>query len=133
MLDKSTSTQPTGLKTNVLWGWCFIVFGCMSFLGFIYAAVLSKLLPPSDNPVLSAIQKDSWKVGFEGGELELVYSLKVHRLSLVMSLVVEYGVGDGRDDMFSSRYYCILVPITLPVLVVAVYFHWLSMKLFKHA
>ncbi|KAF8009231.1 hypothetical protein BT93_J0274 [Corymbia citriodora subsp. variegata] len=34
-----------------------------------------------------------------------------------------------RDD----RYYCFLVPLTLPILVVAVYFHWLSMKLFKHA
>ncbi|KAD3068619.1 hypothetical protein E3N88_36499 [Mikania micrantha] len=33
----------------------------------------------------------------------------------------------------SDRYYCFLVPLTLPVLVVAVYFYWLSMKLFKHA
>lgn len=30
-------------------------------------------------------------------------------------------------------YYCFLVPLTLPVITVAVYFHWLSMKLFKHA
>ncbi|CAN8252912.1 unnamed protein product [Cochlearia groenlandica] len=30
-------------------------------------------------------------------------------------------------------YYCLLVPLTLPVIMVAVYFHWLSMKLFKHA
>ncbi|XVE74758.1 hypothetical protein DITRI_Ditri12bG0043600 [Diplodiscus trichospermus] len=33
----------------------------------------------------------------------------------------------------NDRYYCYLVPLTLPLLVVAVYFHWLSMKLFKHA
>ncbi|RAL52378.1 hypothetical protein DM860_007235 [Cuscuta australis] len=33
----------------------------------------------------------------------------------------------------NDRYYCFLVPLTLPVLVVAVYFPWLSMKLFKHA
>nr|GMC89939.1 Phosphatidylinositol N-acetylglucosaminyltransferase subunit Y [Ipomoea batatas]GME21412.1 Phosphatidylinositol N-acetylglucosaminyltransferase subunit Y [Ipomoea batatas] len=33
----------------------------------------------------------------------------------------------------NDRYYCLLVPLTLPVLVVAAYFHWLSMKLFKHA
>ncbi|GMN26210.1 hypothetical protein TIFTF001_001228 [Ficus carica] len=44
-----------------------------------------------------------------------------------------------KDIKFSTpicqyyRYYCFLVPVTLPVLVVAVYFHWLSMKLFKHA
>ncbi|KAI4295354.1 hypothetical protein L6164_035408 [Bauhinia variegata] len=30
-------------------------------------------------------------------------------------------------------YYCFLVPLTLPVVMVAVYFHWLSMKMFKHA
>ncbi|CAG7893574.1 unnamed protein product [Brassica rapa] len=30
-------------------------------------------------------------------------------------------------------YYCFLVPLTIPVITVAVYFHWLSMKLFKHA
>jgi phosphatidylinositol glycan anchor class Y biosynthesis protein len=33
----------------------------------------------------------------------------------------------------NDRYYCLLVPLTIPVLVVLVYFHWLSMKLFKHA
>ncbi|XVF19309.1 hypothetical protein REPUB_Repub11eG0099500 [Reevesia pubescens] len=33
----------------------------------------------------------------------------------------------------NDRYYCYLVPLTLAVLVVALYFHWLSMKLFKHA
>ncbi|KAM0951048.1 putative phosphatidylinositol N-acetylglucosaminyltransferase subunit Y [Dioscorea sansibarensis] len=30
-------------------------------------------------------------------------------------------------------YYCLMVPLTLPILVIAVYLHWLSMKLFKHA
>ncbi|KAL1200514.1 hypothetical protein V5N11_027868 [Cardamine amara subsp. amara] len=33
----------------------------------------------------------------------------------------------------NDRHYCFLVPLTLPVIMVAVYFHWLSMKLFKHA
>ncbi|KAI3892867.1 hypothetical protein MKW92_045858, partial [Papaver armeniacum] len=52
--------------------------------------ILSKLLPPSSNRIVSAVQND-------------------------------------------SSCYCFLVPLTLPVLVVAVYFHWLSMKFFKHA
>ncbi|PON59096.1 Phosphatidylinositol N-acetylglucosaminyltransferase subunit Y [Parasponia andersonii] len=63
--------------------------GSVFFMGFIYTSIVSKFLPPSNNPIFSAIQND-W-------------------------------------------YYCFLVPLTLPVLVVAVYFHWLSMKLFKHA
>ncbi|CAL9243665.1 unnamed protein product [Arabidopsis halleri] len=33
----------------------------------------------------------------------------------------------------NDRHYCFLVPLTLPIIMVAVYFHWLSMKLFKHA
>ncbi|XP_058199296.1 uncharacterized protein LOC131314567 isoform X1 [Rhododendron vialii] len=70
-------------------GWFFLIFGCVSFLGFFYAAIISKFLPPSDNALISAVQND--------------------------------------------RYYCFLVPLTLPILVVAVYFHWLSMKFFKHA
>lgn len=40
---------------------------------------------------------------------------------------------NGFSSPSCDRYYCFLVPLTLPVLVVAVYFHWLSMKMFKHA
>ncbi|CAN0891848.1 hypothetical protein LINGRAHAP2_LOCUS17212 [Linum grandiflorum] len=71
------------------WGWFFVATGSVSFMGFLFAAIISKLLPLSSNPVVAAIQKD--------------------------------------------RYYCFLVPLTLPILFVAVYFHWLSTKLFKHA
>ncbi|KAG6605922.1 hypothetical protein SDJN02_02669, partial [Cucurbita argyrosperma subsp. argyrosperma] len=70
-------------------GFVFIVVSFVFLLLFLYAAIISKLLSPSDNAFLSAIQKD-W-------------------------------------------YYCLLVPLTLPILYAAVYFHWLSMKLFKHA
>ncbi|BBN11221.1 phosphatidylinositol N-acetylglucosaminyltransferase subunit Y [Marchantia polymorpha subsp. ruderalis] len=37
------------------------------------------------------------------------------------------------DMMRSDWYYCLLLPLTLPVTLVAIYLHWLSMKLFKHA
>uniref|UniRef100_A0A0D9WFV0 Phosphatidylinositol N-acetylglucosaminyltransferase subunit Y n=1 Tax=Leersia perrieri TaxID=77586 RepID=A0A0D9WFV0_9ORYZ len=33
----------------------------------------------------------------------------------------------------NDRYYYLLAPLTLPVIMVAVYLHWLSMKMFKHA
>ncbi|KAJ3697279.1 hypothetical protein LUZ61_000984 [Rhynchospora tenuis] len=32
-----------------------------------------------------------------------------------------------------DRYYYFQLPLTIPVIVIAVYLHWLSMKLFKHA
>ncbi|GMH08319.1 hypothetical protein Nepgr_010159 [Nepenthes gracilis] len=76
-------------KSTDFWGWFFVMFGSVFFVAFLYATIVSKLLPPLQNPILTAIQRDS--------------------------------------------YYCFLVPLTLPVLVLAVYFHWLSMKLFKHA
>ncbi|MCO5602530.1 hypothetical protein L7F22_056663 [Adiantum nelumboides] len=73
----------------LLWGSVLISIGVLSFLAFLYAAVLSKLLRPSRVPFLTAIQHD-W-------------------------------------------YYCLLIPLTGPVVIIAVYLHWLSMKLFKHA
>ncbi|KAJ8752521.1 hypothetical protein K2173_004809 [Erythroxylum novogranatense] len=83
------SSQWNYTKVTTLWSWFLIVAGLVSFIGFVFAAIISKLLPSSDNPIVSAIQND--------------------------------------------RYYCFLVPLTLPITVIAVYFHWLSMKLFKHA
>ncbi|CAH8281774.1 unnamed protein product [Eruca vesicaria subsp. sativa] len=72
-----------------LWGCFLVIIGSISFVGFVFAALLSKLFPLSDNPIIQAIQND--------------------------------------------RYYCFLAPLTLPTLLVSVYFHWLAMKLFKHA
>ncbi|KAG0557898.1 hypothetical protein M758_11G161300 [Ceratodon purpureus] len=37
------------------------------------------------------------------------------------------------DAVRRDWYYSLVVPLTGPVIVAAVYFHWLSMKLFKHA
>ncbi|MCL7038525.1 hypothetical protein MKW94_003427 [Papaver nudicaule] len=87
MVNVSTTSKPVDSKA--FGGYFFLLLGSISFLLFLFSAILSKLLPPSSNQIISAIQND--------------------------------------------RYYCFLVPLTLPVLVVAVYFHWLSMKLFKHA
>ncbi|KAL6185652.1 hypothetical protein ACLB2K_041782 [Fragaria x ananassa] len=91
-------------------GWLFIGSGSVFFIGFLYATVVSKLLPPSDNPIISAIQND--------------------RFWFLSSTVETYEMP---TQFAYNRYYCFLVPLTLPVLVVAVYFHWLSMKMFKHA
>ncbi|KAF7032985.1 hypothetical protein CFC21_044113, partial [Triticum aestivum] len=63
-------------------GSAFVASGIVLFVGFFYAAGVSKLLPPYENRLLYAIQND--------------------------------------------RYYCLLVPLTLPLVIVAVYLHWLS-------
>ncbi|XP_038699420.1 uncharacterized protein LOC119996741 isoform X2 [Tripterygium wilfordii] len=54
-----SSSKSNLTKTTVFWGWFFVLIGFVSFLGFLFTAVISKLLPASDNPLLSAIQKDS--------------------------------------------------------------------------
>mmetsp|Transcript_18606 Transcript_18606/g.25797 ORF Transcript_18606/g.25797 Transcript_18606/m.25797 type:complete len:114 (-) Transcript_18606:52-393(-) len=53
--------------------------------------------------------------------------------SLVISKVTEAS-GIGALDLIKfDRYYCLLIPMTIPVSLVAVYLNWLSMKFFKHA
>lgn len=37
------------------------------------------------------------------------------------------------DAVRTDWYYTLVVPLTGPVVLAAVYLHWLSMKLFKHA
>ncbi|KAF3452504.1 hypothetical protein FNV43_RR02937 [Rhamnella rubrinervis] len=101
------------------WGWFFLTIGSISLVGFLYAAILSKLLPPSDNAIISSIQNDCWSKSDVMGNL-IVMLLK--ELLALIPLALAF-----------DRYNCFLVPLTLPVLMVAVYFHWLCMKLFKHA
>ncbi|CAM6108823.1 unnamed protein product [Calypogeia fissa] len=71
------------------WAFGLIATGVLLLVVFLYAAIVSKMLPPTGIFVLDALRAD-W-------------------------------------------YYNLLVPLTIPTMVVAVYLHWLSMKLFKHA
>ncbi|XP_058107793.1 uncharacterized protein LOC131251215 isoform X4 [Magnolia sinica] len=58
MKEISASPGPIHSEANVLWGLIFILFGFISFLGFFCTAILSKLLPASENQFISAIQSD---------------------------------------------------------------------------
>ncbi|KAF8118166.1 hypothetical protein N665_0006s0159 [Sinapis alba] len=80
-----------------------VIIGSISFFGFVFAAVVSKLFPLSDNLMIQAIEKDSPN----------------------QNNVILYPI-----DLDSL--YCFLASLTLPTLLVDVYFHWLSMKLFKY-
>ncbi|ESR59416.1 hypothetical protein CICLE_v10017339mg [Citrus x clementina] len=60
------SAQFKFLKTSTFWGWFFNVIGSAFFLGFLFAAIISKLLPLSNNPLLSAIQNDRYYSCFMG-------------------------------------------------------------------
>ncbi|KAL6505497.1 hypothetical protein OROHE_022896 [Orobanche hederae] len=55
MLDSPLNLCTNGRK---FWGWFLLVIGSFSFVGFAYAAVISKLLPPSSNIFVSAIEND---------------------------------------------------------------------------
>lgn len=46
------------MHRDQLIGSAFIAFGIILFVGFFYAAVLTKMLPPYENRFLSAIQND---------------------------------------------------------------------------
>ncbi|KAF5931238.1 hypothetical protein HYC85_032111 [Camellia sinensis] len=46
-------------KDKDFWGWFLLIFGSVFFVGFFYAAIILKFLPPSDNALISALQTDS--------------------------------------------------------------------------
>ncbi|GMP87851.1 hypothetical protein CsSME_00040059 [Camellia sinensis var. sinensis] len=50
-------------KDKDFWGWFLLIFGSVFFVGFFYAAIILKFLPPSDNALISAIQTDRLKTG----------------------------------------------------------------------
>jgi hypothetical protein len=47
-----------GFSREDMAGTAFVAFGITLFVGFFYAALLSKLLPPYENKLLAAIQND---------------------------------------------------------------------------
>ncbi|EPS67812.1 hypothetical protein M569_06963, partial [Genlisea aurea] len=67
-----------------------------------------------------------------GGSVSMVMFL----YAAVISKLVGSSSSSGNSVIQALQndwYYCFLVPLTIPILTAAVYFHWLSMKLFKHA
>ncbi|KVH98466.1 hypothetical protein Ccrd_023301 [Cynara cardunculus var. scolymus] len=60
--DMPTISQLIAANERVFWGGLFVTFGSTFFGGFLYTAVISKLLPPSDNAIVFAIQNDSCTV-----------------------------------------------------------------------
>ncbi|KAK1589081.1 hypothetical protein Q3G72_030321 [Acer saccharum] len=59
---KAIDDTKEGMKTTAFWDWFLIVIGSVFFLGFLFTAVISKLLPVSDSLILSAIQNDSFLI-----------------------------------------------------------------------
>lgn len=57
-ISESQLSSAMGSKQNLITGSIFVAFGIVSFLVFFYAAIISKFLPPYQNPILAAIQND---------------------------------------------------------------------------
>ncbi|XP_028061925.1 uncharacterized protein LOC114265342 isoform X2 [Camellia sinensis] len=142
-MEVSTTLQSYGSRAQ---GWCFIMLGSISFLGFLSAAIVSRFLPVSENHIAIAITNDSikkvaWQVVF--GSLLMTSHVaawvgKTTDCIVQLEMLINISIPDlfgVQDFCFQpcNIYYCFLVPLTLPIIVVAVYFHWLSMKFFKHA
>ncbi|KAE8037202.1 hypothetical protein FH972_009812 [Carpinus fangiana] len=56
--SSSSSLQLDSSNDRIFWGCFFVAIGSVFFVGFLFAAVISKLLPPSSNALISAIQND---------------------------------------------------------------------------
>jgi hypothetical protein len=46
-------------------------------------------------------------------------------------LMPETGVA-VLDGIRNDRYYCLLIPLLIPVTVIVVYMNWLGLKIFRH-
>jgi hypothetical protein len=55
-------------------------------------------------------------------------------ISKIMLVVYPQGTGHAvLDAIARDQYYSFLVPLILPVLLVAVYLNWFGLKLFRHS
>ncbi|XVE59968.1 hypothetical protein DITRI_Ditri05aG0088900 [Diplodiscus trichospermus] len=45
-------------RTTTFRGWLFVGIGCLILPGFLFTAFISKLLPPSNDRPIAAIQND---------------------------------------------------------------------------
>ncbi|KAK4764381.1 hypothetical protein SAY87_013819 [Trapa incisa] len=99
MSSSQSPAQGTTTKGRAFWGWLFLAAGSISFLGFLYAAIISKLLPPSDNPIVSAIQKDNFAEPCPGWNLEDNLMAKAKCMFLQ-----KHGLNPVQEYMEEMRY-----------------------------
>jgi len=52
--------------------------------------------------------------------------------AIVVSKIMPRTGESVLDTIAEDTYYCMLVPLTIPVTVIAVYWNWVSMKFFRH-
>ncbi|CAG8573221.1 51_t:CDS:2 [Diversispora eburnea] len=72
------------------------------------------------------------KVEREGIERGMEKEIE-RRMERGMEREIERGIErDTLDWIKKDGYYCLLIPITLPVAVYSIFWNWLGMKFFKH-
>jgi hypothetical protein len=129
-----------------LMGTAFVAFGSVLFLCSFYTAIVSKLLHhtrtgfclPSKMIGKEPQNRTDGLLTFTWLPLTIQQNTYILYLS-AQQVIVSYSESSYELLLFAliflplTRYYCLLVPLSLPVIIVAVYLHWLSMKIFKHA
>lgn len=95
--------------TTVLWGYTLLALTFVFFVGTVYALVVSKMMPHTGNAVSMHT---------------ITYQIKRKYNYFDFKNILDWI----KDDYF----YCMLVPVTIPVTVIAVYLNWLSLKFFRH-
>jgi len=60
----------------------------------------------------------------------LLFAISTYAI-IISKLLPRMG-DDVLDSVAEDTYYCVLVPLTVPVTLIAVYWNWVSMKFFRH-
>lgn len=98
-----TSTARRAGSTSHVWGYVIVLTAAVLFISSMYVMVFSKLLVLEDTRAEADLNAKPSK---EGGSILLALERDV--------------------------YYCYLVPLTIPVTILACYANWVSLKFFRH-
>ncbi|TDH73859.1 hypothetical protein CCR75_000037 [Bremia lactucae] len=99
-------------STSHVWGYVIVLLAAFFFITCMYAMIFSKLLlllphsAPMINDNADNLVGFSSELGYESNSLLLAFEKDV--------------------------YYCYLVPLTIPVTILACYANWVSLKFFRH-
>ncbi|KAE8987295.1 hypothetical protein PR003_g22259 [Phytophthora rubi] len=104
----AATTRRAG-STSHVWGYVIVLVAALAFIASMYAMVFSKLLLllDDDDEAVSTVEGRSEPPNTQASP------------SLLQAL--------ERDV-----YYCYLVPLTIPVTILACYANWVSLKFFRH-
>ncbi|KAF4315624.1 hypothetical protein BBO99_00009621 [Phytophthora kernoviae] len=111
-MKTSTTVRRAG-STSHVWGYVIVLTGGLVFISSMYVMVFSKLL--------LLLLEDDTSAAIDKTNVDSVATASSSQETPSLLLALERDV-----------YYCYLLPLTIPVTILACYANWVSLKFFRH-